>query len=62
MRNIQDKLGATRGEAPAELPRILILPVRHAAIQDQDHDQEHEQEFDCEGRLTLSATILAYAV
>jgi hypothetical protein len=40
----------------------MILPVRRAAIHGQDYDQEHEQEFDCEGRLTLSATILAYAV
>ena len=66
MRNIQHELGVARGEAPAELLRILIvlliLPDRRAAIQDQDYDQEHEQEFDCEGRLTLRATILAYAV
>jgi hypothetical protein len=46
MRNIQHKLGVARGEAPAELLRILIvlliLPDRRAAIQDQDYDQEHE--------------------
>jgi hypothetical protein len=40
----------------------MTEPDRRAAIQDQDHDQEHEQEFDCEGRLTLRAAILAYAV
>jgi hypothetical protein len=42
MRNIQHKLGVARGEAPAVLLRILILPVRHAPIQDYDQDQEQE--------------------
>ena len=40
MRNIQHKLGVARGEAPAELLRILIvlliLPDRRAAIQEQE--------------------------
>jgi hypothetical protein len=40
---------------------LLILSARCAA-QDQDQEQDQEQEFECSGRLTLRASILAYAV
>jgi hypothetical protein len=36
---------------------LLILSARCAA-----QDQDQEQEFECSGRLTLRASILAYAV